>query len=231
MIRGAARVPRYPPPTPNTPMPSITTISRAIVMLAVGAVVVKGWTLYGPSTEQVKSTMVSAVELAESAWKSRQPAGDSANPAPNSSGTAAPFAKAGPPASVDGAPLSAATLTQAAANNAPVDLTPNSSLPANSQLLIPPADKTADTSTSNDDRVPALLSRLEKLGAAEPKLAAWGSGGHLYRFCCQAALTDAPACTRHFESVAAEPALAVEQVVAKVEAWRTAQRGDTALRY
>ena len=30
--------------------------------------------------------------------------------------------------------------------------------------------------------------------------------------------------TQHFESVAAEPALAVEQVVAKVEAWQIAQR-------
>jgi hypothetical protein len=37
--------------------------------------------------------------------------------------------------------------------------------------------------------------------------------------------------TQHFESVAAEPALAVEQVVAQVEAWRTARQNNGLLRY
>ena len=37
--------------------------------------------------------------------------------------------------------------------------------------------------------------------------------------------------TQHFESVAAEPAAAVEQVLAKVEAWKVAQRDGGTLRY
>ena len=75
------------------------------------------------------------------------------------------------------------------------------------------------------------MSRLEQLGGADPKVAPWGSSGHLFRCCCQAPLANSPAVTQHFESVAAEPALAVEQVVAKVEAWRTAQRNGGVLRY
>jgi hypothetical protein len=78
--------------------------------------------------------------------------------------------------------------------------------------------------------MPTLLARLERLGAIEPQLAAWGSGGKLYRFCCRAALAETPQYTRHFESVAAEPLTAVEQVVAKVEAWRVAQSTSTDLR-
>jgi hypothetical protein len=74
------------------------------------------------------------------------------------------------------------------------------------------------------------MSRLEKLGVAEPKLAAWGTSGDLYRFCCEAKWGNSAAYTRHFESVAAEPVTAVEQVVAEVEAWRTAQRGNAGLR-
>jgi hypothetical protein len=37
--------------------------------------------------------------------------------------------------------------------------------------------------------------------------------------------------TQHFESVAPEPAVAVEQVIAKVEAWQVAQRDGGTLRY
>ena len=33
-------------------MPSFTTIYRAAVMLAVGAIVFKGWQMYGPPAEQ-----------------------------------------------------------------------------------------------------------------------------------------------------------------------------------
>ena len=43
-------------------MPSFQTIFRAVVMVAVGAVAVKGWHLYGPTNEQVKSAVAQAVE-------------------------------------------------------------------------------------------------------------------------------------------------------------------------
>ncbi len=75
------------------------------------------------------------------------------------------------------------------------------------------------------------MKRLEQLGAADTHLSPWGSEGQLFRFSCRAPLANAPTMTQHFESVAAEPSLAVEQVVAKVEAWRVAQRDGGTLRY
>src|SRR6185369_4765830 len=98
------------------------------------------------------------------------------------------------------------------------------------QAPITPLTQVASTTGADDDRVKTLMSRLQQLGGSDPKVAAWGSGGHLYRCCCQAPLANSPAVTQHFESVATEPALAVEQVVAKVEAWRTAQRNGGILR-
>ena len=74
------------------------------------------------------------------------------------------------------------------------------------------------------------MTRLKELGGIEPQLVAWGSSGQLYRFRCQATLADTPSFTRHFEAVAAEPPAAVEQVVAKVEAWRTAEQDRSRLR-
>jgi hypothetical protein len=84
-------------------------------------------------------------------------------------------------------------------------------------------------STDSTDRVSELISHLRQLGAAETNLTPWG-GGNLYRFSCRAPLANAPAMTQHFESVAAEPEKAVAAVVAKVEAWRVAER-DSARRY
>jgi hypothetical protein len=83
----------------------------------------------------------------------------------------------------------------------------------------------ASLSNAAADRLPQLYSRLESLGVSNPQLAPWGSSGQMYRFCCRAALVETPALARHFEAVAPEPVLAVEQVVAKVEAWRAIQ-GD-----
>jgi hypothetical protein len=65
-----------------------------------------------------------------------------------------------------------------------------------------------------------LLTRLKELGGIEPALEPWGASGNLYRFCCRAALADNPQITRHFEAVAAEQRVAVENVVAKVQSWR-----------
>jgi hypothetical protein len=73
--------------------------------------------------------------------------------------------------------------------------------------------------------MPLLMNRLAELGAEEPHLTKWGSSGQLYRFCCRASVDTAPTITRHFEAVAAEPLAAVENVIAKVEAWRTAGKG------
>src|SRR3954447_24945835 len=70
---GASMI-RAPPPPFDFPnwrnsMPSLTTIYRAGVMLAVGAIAYKGWQLYGPPAEKVKSIAASAVDMAQNAWK------------------------------------------------------------------------------------------------------------------------------------------------------------------
>ena len=53
-------------------MPSLTTIFRAMVMMAVGAIVFKGWQLYGPPAEQVKSVAAQSRRYGEAAWKNFQ---------------------------------------------------------------------------------------------------------------------------------------------------------------
>jgi hypothetical protein len=90
--------------------------------------------------------------------------------------------------------------------------------PAANQL-----EQVSSAGSIDSRRMPLLLARLEQLGAVDPQLAAWGSSGNLYRFCCRAALAGSPSYARHFEAVAAEPLAAVEQVVSKVETWRTEQ--------
>ncbi len=209
-------------------MPSFTTIYRAAVMIAIGAIVVKGWQLYGPSVEQVKSAVVSAVDMAQAAMKnSRSPVAEARSTA-GRSGAAPPFAATTPAETANSAAPATPALMPTNAASAPVDASPAPRFSQTTEPASPSVEQTSRGSTANDTRLPALLSRLEQLGVADPKLASWGSSGHLYRFCCQAAWKDSPAFTQHFEAVAAEPAQAVEQVVAKVEAWRTAQRiGDT----
>jgi hypothetical protein len=212
-------------------MPSFQTIYRAIVMLAVGVIVVKGWQLYGPSADQVKSAAMSAMDMAETAWKNWQKPGEASRPATDAQESAPPFAKATqqPAATASLAP-SAPLLSQAPSSVVPANAVPAASIPASQPTIVPPTEQVSQASTATDDRMPALLSRLEQLGATDPKVAPWGSSGHLYRCSCGAALANSPAFTQHFESVATEPALAVEQVVAKVETWRTARRDDAALR-
>lgn len=238
MIRGPAfPLQQAAAQNPEDPMPSTTTIYRVVVMIAVGAIVVKGWKLYGPTTEQVKATAVNVVEIAESTWKGQSATGDGQSSS-TKAGVAPPYAnKTQQALTADPARPAAATLTQSDASPR-AGVLPNATLPSSPALITPPpvaqapsTQAPAPGSAPAGDRVPVLLSQLEKLGAAETKLAPWGDSGHLYRFSCRAALADSPSLTRHFESVAEEPAAAVEQVVAKVEAWRVAQRVDSSIRY
>jgi hypothetical protein len=217
---------------------SFTTIYRIVVMIAVGAIVFKGWQLYGPTTEQVKSAAVTTIEIAESALKRETAASEKSG---TEKASLAPAFTSNTQQSwlADPARPAAATLTQSAPSassavlaTGPVPASPALiTLPPVEQSASAPAPAAAPAASKPEDRVPVLLSQLEKMGAAESKLAPWGDSGHLYRFSCRAALADSPSLSRHFESVAEEPAAAVEQVVAKVEAWRTAQRMDTSIRY
>jgi hypothetical protein len=214
-------------------MPTFNTIFRATVMLAVGAVVFKGWQMYGPPAEQVKSIAARAMDVAQAAWKNLQSPEKNAQPAAAPQGAAPGFAQTpqAPAADFAIAPpaLSTPTLTPSPPPGAMIPSTSAPAAPMTQAPITPLADAPPAT-VPKDDRVQALLSRLEQLGGADSKLAAWGSSGHLFRCCCQAPLTNSPAVTQHFESVAAEPALAVEQVVAKVEAWQMARRNNTLLR-
>jgi hypothetical protein len=211
-------------------MPSFTTVYRAVVMFAVGAIVVTTWQHFGPSAEQVKSAVVSGIDMAETAWKNWQTPSKEERSKDPPMGSAPLFTQTPPAAATDPTPPPLATLNPANATGAPMNTTASRAIPANQEAVAPLNEKTAQPPGASDRRMSGLLSRLEQLGGAEPKLAPWGSSGHLYRFCCRAALADSPTYSRHFESVAEEPSQAVERVVAQVEAWRTERSNDTLLR-
>jgi hypothetical protein len=197
-------------------------------MLVVGVLIVKAWHAYGPSLDQLKTAVVAVVDSAQTALHNGESPGEQAHPAAGFSktapvlenGTKGPVVTVAPPL----APLPPPAVGPTSAENsgnAPIPLAPSPNLP---DAVAPPL------TAGGTDRLPALLSRLEQLGAAGPKVSPWGSSGHLFRCCCQASRADSPGLMCHFESVATERETAVEQVVAKVEAWRTAQHDDTALR-
>jgi len=207
---------------------------RAIVMVAVGAAAFKGWQLYGPSNDKVKAFVVRASEMAQSAWKDYQGKGkDTDAQSPVEQRSVAPaFAQTIQPPSADvsvtAPPLAAQTpVANQSASVIPSTIAPPAQAPPITPIVgtAPPA-----AASAGDDRVHTLLSRLQQLGGADPSVAPWGSSGQLFRCCCQAPLGNSPGVTQHFESVAAEPALAVEQVVAQVEAWQTARRDNGLLR-
>lgn len=208
-------------------MPSFTTMFRATVMVAAGAGAFKGWQAYGPPTEKVKSVAMRAVDMAQAAWKNYQ------NPAHENQPSAdppsvAPLAQAAGDMTITAPPLAAQTLTPSTPIDSPAIGSTSTMTPIASQ---PPAAPSTTIPSSDDERVRTLLARLEQLGGSSSTVAAWGSSGHLFRCCCQAPVTESAAVKQHFEAVAAEPALAVEQVVAKIEASRLAQRTPAGLRY
>jgi|RhiMethySRZTD1v2_1073278.scaffolds.fasta_scaffold953550_1 hypothetical protein len=201
-------------------MPSFQTLFRAIVLVVIGVVGFKGWKLYGPTNEQVKSTVTHVIELVQSSLQSHQQGSSVTDPR-----------SAGPQLTTEQASAAATPLanTPALTQAEAPKLLAESSAASN-----PPAEAGSPLQTgaaeAGPDRLSELMARLQHLGAADTKLAPWGGDGRLYRFTCRAPLPTAPSMTQHFESVAAEPAMAVEQVLAKVEAWKVAQRDRGMLR-
>ena len=197
-------------------MPRFTTIFRMIVMAVAAVIAVQGWQRYGPSTQQVKSLASRVLEIAHDALNRPElkPA-ETSGLVENRPGDSPAFSAAPPPAPVVTPPVAQnGDFPAAPAIFAPI-------VPAES-IQMTSVEPSASTA-ADADRLPALMNRLKELGGIEPQLVTWGSSGQLYRFCCQATLDDTPSFKRHFESVAAEPSVAVEEVVAKVEAWRTEQ--------
>jgi hypothetical protein len=208
-------------------MPSFQTLFRAAVMVVIGVVGFKAWKLYGPTNEQVKATTARVIELVQSSIESRQQA-----PTAAADPRTAPRAAAVPPTS----PLSPAPGVNALSQPEAPRLLPRGETPALApNQPSPPAEKppvkTADQPAVSSDRTPELLKRLQQLGAADTNLVPWGGNGNMYRFSCEAPLPSAPLMMQQFESVASEPAAAIEQVLAKVEASKVARRDGTTLRY
>jgi hypothetical protein len=184
----------------------MTTVYRVMVMIAAGVILVKGWQHYGPSTERVKTLAVAAMDKARSALTDSPSATEFVAPQedPRTMPTpavanATPFAPAAPQL----VPL---------ANSGPNTLygIGDASVATHEPL----ADETRDG-------VAALLAKLQEIGAADARVGPWGASGQFYRCCCQAKLAESSPMARHFEAVAEEPLAAVQQVVAKVEAWQS----------
>ena len=200
-------------------MPTMTTVYRAMVMIAAGAIVVMGWRHYGPSTEQVKTFAVAAMDKARAALtESQSPA--TTPPAPLADPrTMAPPLVAGPsPVVPDSTPFAPTAPQLVPSPNTGVN-PPSETGDANLATHEPSADEARDG-------VALLLAKLQEIGAADAQVGPWGASGQFYRCCCQAKLAESSPMARHFEAVANEPIAAVEQVVAKVEAWRSQQRNS-----
>ena len=122
-------------------MPSLTTIFRAVVMLAVGAIVFKGWQLYGPSAEKVKSVAARAVDMAQAAWKNFQTPDKEAHSATDTRGGAPPFAQTSQPPAGDVAIVPPALSTQSLTPSPPAVAIPSTSAPTTQAPITPLAEQ------------------------------------------------------------------------------------------
>lgn len=195
-------------------MQSLRTVFRAIVMIVTGVIVAKGWQLYGPSNERVKDFTAAALEKALAAWDGSAVATsnvpkvvESGNTQPPSMGNA-----------VQTVPLPAEPAPQL------VPLPKATAEPPVAATGTPATIAAAPSTAMGEDEVASLLTQLQQMGAIDAQVVQWGSSGQLYRCFCRAKVADTAPTARHFEAVAPEPTTAVEQVVAKVEAWRTEQQ-------
>jgi hypothetical protein len=205
-------------------------------MVAAGIIIVKGWQTWGPSGDQLRSIARRAMEVAQ-AWNRPQPPTEAAHESidPNAVAPAFPQSTADTAPSLAGTPGLGSLPEHAAPNVTPdgpaVAASQLSSQPASTEFPAAlPSSNAPASPTVEVDRMSTLMSRLEELGGIDPDLVAWGTSGKLYRFRCRARWGESPMHTRHFESVATEPLVAVEDVLAKVQAWRAAERGGSRLR-
>jgi hypothetical protein len=229
-------------------MESLRTVFRLAVMLAAIGIGYQAWQHFGPPAEQLKEFAVRALDSARSALASPDAddggsAALAADPRPMAPAIAAPIPTTVPEASgqvmqaqalepvgqasvVDpvAAPALAPAPTPIPARNRPVDVAVGGGS----------VSVENEESVGNEDPMKSLYARLKQLGARRPQLSPWGSGGQLYRFSCQMSIAGVEDFNRHFDAIAAEPQVAVEEVIAKVEAWRNGQqetaRLDTSLR-
>lgn len=84
----------------------------------------------------------------------------------------------------------------------------------------PPRSET--TSSQPTDAFARGERRLRELGASHYRLETWGERGELFRCTANVKLPSGRRAMRHFEATAPSPSQAIEQLLAKVEAWREA---------
>jgi len=198
-------------------MSPLTTIYRLFVMVAAGIVIVKGWQLYGPPAERVKDMAVRALAAAQAALNDAHPPSKAAA----NLATEARLSDAMPSSSGGVVPPALSTTTER-------DFIPTT--PGETTSKRADGDNSLGGQLAvDDDPLAATLAPLKELGVYQPQLVPWGSNG-LYRCSCRAALTESSALVCHFEAVAPEPAVAVEQVAAKIRAWRGEHQLQTAQR-
>lgn len=214
-------------------MDTLRTMFRLAVMTAVMAVGYKMWQAYGPPVAEVKMVALRALEMAKVALEKTGTSGSSAaslvaDPRPMAppEGVQPPQAAslAAPPG---GQVIPARSLAPLSDPPAAASLDPPALVTAPANQNGPPAQAISLNSLSDSaaehPQLLSLYSRLEALGATQPRLTAWGTRSGLYRFSCEASPASASALRRQFEAIAAEPAAAVAEVVAKVESWRANQ--------
>ena len=214
-------------------MDTLRTAFRLVVMLVAIGIGYKAWQHFGPPADELKSFVLRALDAARTALDS-----------PNDGDATALTADPRPMAPTFGAPMptpvgtgqvmQAQALVPADALTAPAPISPPALATPPSVLPAPnPPESDASLNTvqgtagPDEDPLKSLYSRLEQLGARGPQLAAWGNGGQMYRFSCQASPAGIENFNRHFDAIASDPQAAVEAVIAKVEAWRNAQNDAT----
>jgi hypothetical protein len=195
-------------------MPTMTTLFRAIVMIATGILAVKGWQLYGPSTEQVKTFAVAGLEKAQAVL----------NDSEGSPGTPAVDPRTAPQLRLDLPQTGTGVATSGPEAPQLVPVAEVGQVVVNPTSVPTEITPPASTEAAPADPVQPLLTYLQNLGVMDAQVSEWGASGGLFRCSCRAMLEDKSSLARHFEAVADEPAIAVEQVVAKVEAWRSAEQ-------
>lgn len=203
---------------------------RLAVMLVALFLGYLGWQRYGPSADRLKSIALRAVEIAQSALGDEdQAASGTSKLAADPQAGAPPFAL---PAPANLGPIQPPQTLVPADSVRPAEEPAGFAPPELMAAPLPtappanPSEPAGPIEQSPNADLTALYARLDQLGVHECKLAEWGGSGQLYRFGCQAAVSESPDFSRQFESFAAEPRAAVEDVLAKVAAWREAQRNE-----
>jgi hypothetical protein len=201
-------------------MESFRTLYRLVVMSAAAVIAYIGWQHFGVPADRLKSLARQAIDVAQRSLDENRPANGSATLASDPASVAPQFAQQ----SVSPGPIAPAATSAPVQQStvAPASLAAPALIAGEPPPGIGPVAGRVET-PAPEAKLVALYARLDQLGVHKRQLVDWGENG-LHRFTCAAAVVDTPRFSRHFEAIAPEPQMAVEQVLAKVEAWRASQQ-------